>query len=166
MSNEHLFFPVPPFHAGLRKLSVLDVQVAYDALARHCVSTFNESASLPPAIVSIALGDVDGQIDIMGTVEIADFESLTTEGHNGPLMGDFLHQAIVSESFRAKMVADGHRPADMLAFMSEVAVFRALNEAGEAEQDEALIKMRVKPRPSGRGRKARSDIENVAAMAD
>ena len=29
-----------------------------------------------------------------------------------------------------------------------------------------LIKMRVKPRPSGRGRKARSDIENVAAMAD
>ena len=31
---------------------------------------------------------------------------------------------------------------------------------------EALIKMRVKPRPSGRGRKARSDIENVAAMAD
>ena len=31
---------------------------------------------------------------------------------------------------------------------------------------EPLIKMRVKPRPSGRGRKARSDIENVAAMAD
>ena len=32
--------------------------------------------------------------------------------------------------------------------------------------DNPLIKMRVKPRPSGRGRKARSDIENVAAMAD
>ena len=29
-----------------------------------------------------------------------------------------------------------------------------------------LIKMRVKPRPSGRGRKARSDIENVAATDD
>ena len=35
-----------------------------------------------------------------------------------------------------------------------------------AEWGGSMIKMRVKPRPSGRGRKARSDIENVAAMAD
>ena len=35
-----------------------------------------------------------------------------------------------------------------------------------AEWGGSMIKMRVKPRPSGRGRKARSDIENVAATDD
>lgn len=139
MNLDPSFVPVPLTHVGARKLSVLDVQVAYDALVRHCVSSFNTNASLPAAIVSIALGDADGQIEVMGTVEITDFASLTAEGRDGPLMGEFFHQALVSEEFRGQMVADGHRPADMLAFLSEVMVFRATNETGDAEHDEAIM---------------------------
>ena len=37
---------------------------------------------------------------------------------------------------------------------------------GAPDAANVMIKMRVKPRPSGRGRKARSDIENVAATDD
>ena len=49
--------------------------------------------------------------------------------------------------------------------LSRARVTDRMSIDGKPYRDQ-LIKMRVKPRPSGRGRKARSDIENVAAMAD
>ena len=63
-------------------------------------------------------------------------------------------QALLTESPSASTVTG----KEMTAFaMPYIAKKKALED---------LIKMRVKPRPSGRGMKARSDIENVAATDD
>ena len=48
----------------------------------------------------------------------------------------------------------------------DIDFFRKLASVSEVGLLTTVIKMRVKPRPSGRGRKARSDIENVAATDD
>lgn len=122
-----------------RKVSVLDVQVAYDALVRHCVASFNANGSLSPAIVSISLGCSDGEVTIMGVLDIKDYENLTSEGKNGPLMGDFFHRALVDEDFRSSVTAQGHCPADMLAFISEIAIYRAKDENGNVQEDEAVM---------------------------
>lgn len=131
--------PAHGAQTGVRKPSVLDVQVVYDALVRHCVAVFNATDDLPPAIVAIGLGAVDGEIEMMGTLAVDDFNSLTAEGRDGPLMGEFFHQALVNDTFRASLSEAGHRPADMLAFVSEVMVLRGTNENGQDEHDESLM---------------------------
>lgn len=113
-----------------RSPSEVDVQVAYDTLAQHCIRVFAGGGNLPPSLIAFAIGDQEGDVQMLGRVEDV-MDSLLAEGRNGPVTAEFYRQALGNEEFRQKVAAAGERPADLIGFSAEV--WFAQGEAAERE---------------------------------
>lgn len=129
-----------PLHsAQRRKPSPLDVQVAYDALVQRCVSAFNAGSFVSPALIAIAVGACDGEIEMVDNIELTNVSALMAPGRDGPVMDEFIHRALNDEVFRQSLLAAGHQAADMLVFLSEVTVQRDAENGHEALDEDAIM---------------------------